>query len=76
MSTIEPPVVQDIRRDSATAGDGPEADVTVVSESYGSSAESHAGKGRRRPFGAALARIKLESGQEEPAAGSPHADRG
>jgi Translation initiation factor IF-2, N-terminal region len=72
MSTIEAPVVRDIRRDFATAGDEPEADVTIESEAYGSSAESHAGEGPKETFAAALARIKLESGQKEPASGSPH----
>ena len=70
-STIEAPVVRDIRRHFATAGDELEADVTTVSESYGSSAESDAGEGPKETFAAALARIKLESGQKEPASGEP-----
>ena len=65
-------MVRDIRRHFATAGDELEADVTTVSESYGSSAESDAGEGPKETFAAALARIKLESGQKEPASGSPH----
>jgi hypothetical protein len=55
LNTIEASVVRDIRRDFATASDEPDADVTIVPELYGSSAESHAVEGPNETFSAALA---------------------